>query len=159
MATGSLLAASLATETATAVITVPPPDSNPDCSGAAASQGVIWPPDHKMWPITVVGVTDPNGLPLMISVVSIYQDEPVDSLGSGNTAPDGTGIGTPTAYVRAERSGLGTGRYYIITFNVTNTVGLQCTATVQPYVPHDQGQGFNPTDTGQRWDSTSVPAE
>ena len=158
MATGSLLAASLATDTAIAITTGPPTDSSPDCSGAAASQGVIWPPDHKMWPITLVGVTDPNGLAVQISVTSIYQDEPVNALGSGNTAPDGTGVGTSTAYVRAERSGLGTGRYYYITFTATNSVGLQCTTTVTPYVPHDQGQGFTPTDTGQQYDSTVVPA-
>lgn len=160
VAFGSLLMGSLATDTATALITGPPPtgDGSPDCSGAAAMTGVIWPPDHRMVAETVVGVTDPNGLALTISVTGIQQDEPVNALGSGNTAPDGTGVGTPTAYVRAERSGPGTGRIYIISFSATNTIGGMCTGTVPVFVPHDQGQGFIPTDTGLRFDSTVVPA-
>ena len=128
----------------------------PDCSGAAASQGVIWPPDHTMVAESIVGVTDAYGLPTTIVVTGIQQDEPVEALGSGNTEPDGSGVGTATAYVRAERSGLGTGRLYFISFSATDTSGAQCTGMVQAYVPHDQGQGFTPTDTGQRYDSTQV---
>lgn len=128
----------------------------PDCSGAAASQGVIWPPNHSMVAETIVGVTDPFGLPTTISVTAIQQDEPVEVDGSGNTEPDGSGIGTPTAYVRAERAGPGTGRLYFISFSATDSTGAQCTGMVQAYVPHDQGQGFVPTDTGQRYDSTAA---
>ena len=126
----------------------------PDCSGAAASLGVIWPPNHTMVAVTVVGVTDPFGLPTTISVTGIQQDEPVEAIGSGNTEPDGSGVNTPTAYVRAERAGPGTGRLYFISFTATNTQGAQCSGVVQAFVPHDQGQGFTPVDTGQRYDST-----
>ena len=130
--------------------------SAPDCSGAAASTGVIWPPDHKMVSESIVGVTDPFNLPLTIVVTAIMQDEAVAAIGSGNTSPDGTGIGTPTAMVRAERAGPGTGRIYFISFSATNTTGGQCTGTVPVVVPHDQGQGFNPIDTGMRFDSTQT---
>ena len=128
----------------------------PDCSGAAASQGVIWPPNHAMVAETIVGVTDPYGLPTTIVITGIQQDEPVEALGSGNTEPDGSGVGTSTAYVRAERAGPGTGRIYFISFSATDSSGAQCTGMVEAYVPHDQGQGFTPTDTGQRYDSTQV---
>src|ERR1700730_1587483 len=130
--------------------------SAPDCSGAAASSGVIWPPDHKMFGVGIVGVTDPNNLPITIVVTEILQDESVAAIGSGNTSPDGTGIGTSTALVRAERAGPGTGRIYFISFSATNTTGQQCTGTVTVFVPHDQGQGFTPIDTGQRFDSTQT---
>ena len=93
--------------------------SEPDCSGAAASLGEIWPPDHKMVAITVVGVVDPYNLGITISVTGISQDEPVQVAGSGNTAPDGSGLFTPTAWVRAERAGTGTGRIYVISFTAT----------------------------------------
>lgn len=126
----------------------------PDCSGAAASQGVIWPPNHTMIAESIVGVTDPFNLPTAITITAIQQDEPVEVDGSGNTEPDGSGIGTSTAYVRAERAGPGTGRLYFISFSATDSSGAQCTGMVQAYVPHDQGQGFVPTDTGQRYDST-----
>jgi hypothetical protein len=131
--------------------------SGPDCSGAAAGLGVIWPPDHAMVAETIVGVTDAFGLPTAITVTGIQQDEPVNALGSGNTAPDGSGVGTPTANVRAERAGPGTGRLYFISFTATNNQGAQCSGMVQAFVPHDQGQGFTPIDTGLRYDSTVVP--
>jgi len=120
----------------------------PDCNGAAF-QGVIWPPDHKMVAETIVGM-DPS---LTIIIFKIQQDEPVETVGSGNTEPDGY-INSPTAYVRAERSGLGTGRMYFIWYTATDIYGQQCTGSVQVVVPHDQGQGINPVDTQQRYDST-----
>ena len=129
--------------------------SGPDCSGAAAGLGVIWPPDHKMVLETIVGVGYDAGL-LTIMVTGIQQDELVDALGSGNTAPDGWVVGTQTAYVRAERAGPGTGRLYFISFSASGKGGT-CTGMVQVFVPHDQGQGFTPIDTGQRYDSTVVP--
>jgi len=128
----------------------------PDCSGAAASLGVIWPPNHTMVTQTVVGVTDANGLPTTITVTGIQQDEPIEALGSGNTEPDGSGVGTSIAYVRAERAGPGTGRIYFISFTAVDTQGVQCSGMVQAFVPHDQGQGFTPVDTGQRYDSTAL---
>ena len=146
-------------QAAATIGTEPPPSetSAPDCSGAAASSGVIWPPNHSMVPITIMGVTDPNGLSFSIVITGIHQDEAVDATGSGNTAPDGSGVGTDTAYVRAERAGPGTGRLYFISFTATNSIGLQCSYTVQATVPHDQGQGFTPVDTTLRVDSTVVP--
>jgi hypothetical protein len=113
-----------------------------DCSGAALSQGVIWPPNHTMVPENIVGVTtDPSLMPVAITINSIYQDEPVNALGSGNTAPDGTGVNTSTAYVHAERAGPGTGRIYFITFTTMDQAGNTCgPIPLQANVPHDQGQ-------------------
>jgi len=137
-----------------------------DCSGGALSQGVIWPPDHRMVPLTIVGLTtDPALMPVTVMIISIEQDEPVNALGSGNTAPDGTIVnsGSPstpsTAYVRAERAGPGTGRIYFITFNAMDGSGNTCPApvTLQAVVPHDQAQPLPLVDTGQHWDSTLVP--
>jgi hypothetical protein len=33
----------------------------PDCSGAHAKNPVLWPPDHKLEPVEIEGVTDPDG--------------------------------------------------------------------------------------------------
>jgi len=136
----------------------PPPTL--DCTQAVASQGVIWPPNHTMVPETIMGITtDPSlgSIPITINIDSIRQDEPVNALGSGNTAPDGKVVETNTAYVRAERSGPGTGRLYFIGFTASDGMGDTCSGEVQVQVPHDQGQGFIPVDTGQRYDSTQVP--
>lgn len=126
----------------------------PDCSKAGPTIASLWPPNHKMVVVGITGVTDPNNLPVTVSITGIQQDEPVDEPGSGNTAPDGAGVGTATAQVRAERSGTGTGRIYFIAFKASDSAGGSCNATVQVYVPHDQGQGTTPVDTGQRYDST-----
>ena len=128
----------------------------PNCSGAAASEGVIWPPNHSMVAETIIGVTDPYGLPTTITITGIQQDEPVETNGSGNTEPDGSGVGTSVAYVRAERAGPGTGRIYFISFNAAVSTGAQCTGVVRVYVPHDQGQGFTPIDTAERFNSTQA---
>jgi hypothetical protein len=145
---------------ADAIVVGPPPTttgSGLDCSHAAASVGVIWPPNHTMVAVTILGVTtDPSyGMPA-IQITAIQQDELVDALGSGHTAPDGSGIGTSTAMVRAERAGPGTGRYYYISFTASDMSGATCSGMVQTYVPHDQGQGVVPVDTGLRIDSTVI---
>jgi len=155
LVTGTLL--STVALNASAIVPVTPPPTTttsppPDCRGAAASLGVIWPPDHDMVAITIVGL----GTEASVAITGIQQDEPVNVNGSGNTAPDGDGIGTSTALVRAERAGPGTGRIYFISFTATNSAG-ECSGTVQASVPHDQGQGFTPVDTGLRFDSTLVP--
>ena len=122
----------------------PPTTGSLNCEGAALSQGVIWPPDHKMVPLNIIDLpSDPNlvVMPVTVQIISIQQDEPVNALGSGNTAPDGSGVGTSTAYVRAERAGPGTGRIYFITFTAKDAGGIECTspAPLQAVVPHDQG--------------------
>ena len=158
VAAGALLAAG--TTRASTGGGYPPPAL--DCTQAVASQGVIWPPNHTMVLETIMGVTpDPSlgseYIPITYHIDSIQQDEPVNALGSGNTAPDGSVAGTDTAYVRAERSGPGTGRLFFIGFTASDLMGDTCTGVVKVQVPHDQGQGFIPTDTGQRYDSTQIP--
>ena len=129
----------------------------PVCSGAGPSQPSLWPPNHKYVSETIVGVTDPNKLALTNTISGIQQDEPVLGIGSGNTAPDATGVGTSVAQVRAERSGTANGRIYVISFGAVNTAGGQCSGIVKVGVPHDQGQGSVPIDSGYRYDSTVVP--
>lgn len=137
--------------------------SGPVCNGAA-SQGVIWPPDHSMVAETIIGVTDdPAAGAVAITITGIQQDEPVLVNGSGNTQPDGVIQNSTTqpsiAYVRAERAGPGTGRIYFISYSATDGIGNSCTGMVQVQVPHDQGQGFTPVDTGNRYDSTVVTTD
>jgi hypothetical protein len=142
----------LVTGTTMASVATSSEGGGPTCNGAAF-QGVIWPPDHKMVAETIVAM-DPS---LTITIFKIEQDEPVEMLGSGNTEPDGyINTATSTAYVRAERSGLGTGRMYFIWYTATDIYGQQCTGFVQAVVPHDQGQGSNAVDTQQRYDSTML---
>ena len=81
------------------------PNQPPDCDEANPSVATLWPPNHQWVPVTINGVTDPDGDPVAIAFTSIRQDEPVDTNGDGSFTPDGRGVGTSTAELRAERSG------------------------------------------------------
>jgi len=129
----------------------------PDCSSAYASVGTLWPPNHKFVPISVLGVTDPDGDAFVITIHSIFQDEPVDGVTDYEfTSPDGTGVGTTTASVRAERLGSpeapGDGRFYHIGFTASDSYGGTCTGSVKVTVPHDETH--RPVDGGALYDST-----
>jgi hypothetical protein len=133
-----------------------PPNQPPACGGASPSTSVLWPPDQKFVNVDVLGVIDPDGDPVTITITGIYQDEEVDARGSGNTAPDGSGVGSSTAAVRAERSGRGNGRVYHISFQADDGRGGACTGTVMVSVPHDQS-GAPAVDEGALYDSTITP--
>jgi hypothetical protein len=114
------------------------PNAPPDCSAAMASPAVLWPPNHDMVPITIVGVVDPDGDPVAVTATDVSQNEAMDEPGSGNSGPDAQ---LDPLAVRAERSGQGNGRIYTISFVADDGQGGTCTGTVQVCVPHDQGQG------------------
>jgi len=126
----------------------------PDCSGAAAGAPTLWPPNHKLVAVSVGGVTDPQGQPVSVTIDGIRQDEPVNALGDGNTCPDASGVGTSSALLRPERSGLQDGRVYHVRFTATDPDGHSCSGEVTSCVPHDQGQGATCGDQGPLYDST-----
>jgi hypothetical protein len=115
-----------------------PCNQPPVCTAAVASPSNVWPPNHRMANITVQGVTDPEGSTVNITVTAITQDESVTDSESGNTSPDGAGIGSGTAQVRAERSGNGDGRIYKISFSADDGEGGVCDGSVTVCVPLDQ---------------------
>ncbi|MBS4097428.1 MAG: hypothetical protein KGZ83_11420 [Sulfuricella sp.] len=131
------------------------PNQPPDCGKAAPSMAVLWPPNHKLATVTVRGVTDPDNNPVNIRITGITQDEPVNGLGDGDSAPDGLGIGTGQAQLRAERSGTGNGRVYAVSFTADDGQGGTCSSSVRVGVPHDQGKGAMAVDDGQIYDSTA----
>jgi hypothetical protein len=123
-----------------------PPNQPPDCSSASADPDEIWPPSHNFVPIAILGVTDPDGDPLTITVDAVFQNEPVEGDGSGLTSPDA--ILDPLE-VRAERAGTGSDRVYQIDFTADDGQGGSCTGTVIVCVPHDQaGRGCEVSSTG-----------
>ncbi|HEX7181457.1 MAG TPA: SBBP repeat-containing protein [Thermoanaerobaculia bacterium] len=120
----------------------------PDCSAATASPSIIWPPNGKLVPVSITGVTG-SGDPITLAITGITQDESW----TGKT-PDASGIGTSSAQVRASRAGKGDGRVYHLAFEATNPQGASCTGTVAVCVPHDRGRGAACGDGGALFDST-----
>ena len=108
------------------------PDTTPPAiTSASASPNTLWPPNHKMVPVTVtVAATDNSGDVPTCQIVSVSSNEPINGLGDGNTAPDWQITGTLTVNLRAERSGKGTGRTYTITVACTDGFGNTSTAAV-----------------------------
>ena len=133
-----------------------PSNNAPVCTAAYPSTEIIWPPNHKFVPVSVHGVTDSDGDPISISIDSIFQDEPVNTYGDGDTARDGRGIGLSVAEIRAERSGTkkvpGNGRVYHIGFTASDGRGATCSGTVAIGVPHNINDV--PIDGGALYDST-----
>jgi hypothetical protein len=130
-------------------------NERPDCSQAQASVATLWPPNHSLQPITVQGVTDPDGDPVTVTIVDVRQDEEADAKGDGHTCPDATGTGTSTVRVRAERSGQGDGRVYHLSFVAADGRGGTCDGEVTVCVPHDQGNGSPCVDQGPLYSSTT----
>ncbi|MCL4302756.1 MAG: tandem-95 repeat protein [Anaerolineae bacterium] len=121
-----------------------------DCSTARPYPAIIWEPNNKLKPISIKDAGDY----VTIKIVSIFQDERVGK--NKYTSPDGQGIGTSTAYIRAERDGSGNGRVYHISFTATDKHGGSCSGLVRVAVPHDQdGEvDLNAIDGGALYDST-----
>ncbi|MBS3927013.1 MAG: thrombospondin type 3 repeat-containing protein [Nitrosarchaeum sp.] len=116
-------------------------NANPVCSDVKPNITKLWPPNHKLKTVTLSGATDPDGDPITIEIISIFQDEKTNGLGDGDKSPDGFGVGTDKAQVRSERSGNGDGRVYYIGFTADDGNGGTCSGLVQlPVVPHDQSK-------------------
>jgi hypothetical protein len=61
------------------------------------------------------------------------------------------------AQVRSERSGLGNGRVYEISFIASDGMGGECQGSVTVCVPHDQsGKDCECIDDGQIYDATQI---
>jgi predicted extracellular nuclease len=126
----------------------------PSCELAQPSVAQLWSPNHKFMPISILGVTDVDDDEISVSIDSIFQDEAVNTKGSGKAGVDGRGVGTDTAEIRAERSGDGNGRFYHIAFTANDGNGGSCTNTVQVNVPNNKGKKSVSIDGGAVFDST-----
>ena len=132
-------------------VTIHIADTNdpPVCTLAQASPTFLWPPNHTMVPVSILGVTDPNNQAVTFTFTVVTQDEPVNGLGDGDTSPDAAVSGNQIL-LRAERAGTGNGRVYVVHFTATDAEGAHCSGSVKVAVPHskkdtagDNGQLFN----------------
>ena len=104
----------------------------------------------------VLGVTDPNGDTVTITITGIFQDEPVGRQKS--SSPDAI-IPHPnfnSAEIRVERDGNGDGRVYHVVFTASDGRGGSCNnGQVRiGIVPHDQSIDLDFVDGGPLYDST-----
>lgn len=119
-------------------------DTTPPTLSVVASPAALWPPNHKMVPITIsVVVEDVCDAMPVVRLVSITSDEPEDGHGDGHTAPDvqGADFGTDdrSFLLRAERQGGSDGRVYVITYEAEDGSGNTTVAQTTVTVAHDRG--------------------
>ena len=113
----------------------------PSVDLVTANPAVLWSPNHEMVGITVAvsisDVCDPN-VGSSCAIVLVESNEPQNGLGDGDTDIDWQITGPLTVDLRAERSGIGTGRLYTITAECRDASGNLATRSVQVNVPHNQ---------------------
>src|SRR5262249_35166163 len=122
-----------ATGTIHAVLWDPTVCIAPSITSVSATPNVIWPPNHKMVPVSVVADANAVCGPPVCTIVSMASDGP-----TGRSSDDTAITGSLTALVRAERSGGSLGRTYTITVECHDTAGNAATGTTIVRVPHDQ---------------------
>jgi hypothetical protein len=118
------------------------------------SPNALWPPNHRLVQISATvdasDSCDPNPA---VALVSITSNEPDDGLGDGDQPNDIQAVGggsipfgtnVRSFLLRAERSGMDTGRIYIVTYMVQDASGNQSFATAQVTVGSQTTYGARP---------------
>jgi hypothetical protein len=113
----------------------PARNAAPDCAAALATPRVLWPPDHRLVPVRISGVTDADSDPVSLSVTGVSSNEPDPGAGDGNASPDFSVDAAGRLWLRAERSGRGSGRTYIVSFTARDGRGGECQGRVEVCVP------------------------
>lgn len=126
----------------------------PSCDAAVPDVTEIWPPNGRFVPVTITGVTDPDGDAVSIVVTEVRQDEQPEFVQPGNRCGDARGIGTSEVSLAANREGSGDGRVYHLFMQASDGRGGSCQKTLTVCVPHDQGQN-SCGDQGPLFDSSS----
>ena len=136
--------------TDTVVVRVQNANDPPLASAARPTLACIWPPNHGLVQIGIVGVSDANDNATII-IDRVTQDEPTNGLGDGDTAIDAFINRDGTVLLRAERDGTGDGRVYHIHFTASDLEGSAsgsvtvCVAQQKNRVAVDGGELFDST--------------
>jgi hypothetical protein len=135
-----------------ATITVKNINDPPNISGAYADPSILWAPDHRLVPVQIKGVTDPNNN-ATIEITGVTQDEPTNGLGDGDTAIDAIiSANHDSVQLRAERSGNRDGRVYKVYFTASDFEGGS-SGWVKVMVPKSKKTDAA-IDSGGNYDST-----
>ena len=113
-------------------------DEPPRIAELRTDRAVLWPPNQKMVDVKVeYGVSDNcgDGATCRLEVTS---NEAVNGLGDGDKAPDWEILDVHTVRLRAERSGVGSGRIYSIVVICSDPFGNESRSTAKVSVPHNR---------------------
>lgn len=125
----------------------------PSCDLAYPSSSSIWPPNHKLVPVTLEGISSTQNLSTDILVYAVTQDEPINADDDGNTNPDAALMlqgNIDSVLLRAERDGEADGRVYTIYFDAANEFE-SCSGSIQVGVPLNRKS--TAVDSGEAYSS------
>jgi predicted extracellular nuclease len=102
---------------------------------------VLWPANHKYVDVSATVVVSDNFDPSpTVTLVSVTSNEPDNGEDDGNTVDDIVIVGDYEFELRAERSGVGTGRTYTITYEATDSCDNSTTGSAIVSVPLSRGK-------------------
>lgn len=112
----------------------------PIVTAPTASPSSLWPPNHSLKDVTIAYTTADNcTLPSSITcALSVASNEPINGTDDGDTTPDWVVVDAHHVKLRAERSGIGTGRVYTVTVTCNDAAGVSSSQTVTVTVPLNQ---------------------
>jgi hypothetical protein len=118
-------------------ITVTVEDVTPPEFSLSVEPNVLWPVNHKMVGIVpTFTMSDNCDESPEVMLVSITVNDSNDGIGGGHTDDD-IQIDEGNIYLRAERSGTGTGRVYMITYQAVDDSNNVAADSATVTVPHD----------------------
>jgi uncharacterized repeat protein (TIGR01451 family) len=114
-------------------------DATPPELTVELTPNLLWPPNHRLVKVTAtVTASDDSGIEPSVSLVSVESNEPDNGLGDGDTENDIVIKNDTTLKLRAERSGLGDGRIYTVTYEAVDACGNATQASAIVTVPKSQ---------------------
>ena len=114
-------------------------DAVPPTLNVSVTPNVLWPPNHQYVRVTAsVSVFDNFDPSPLLQLLSVTSNEPDNGLGDGDMPNDIVIIDDFNFDLRAERSGLGDGRIYTITYQATDSCGNSSIAYATVTVPRDR---------------------
>lgn len=117
------------------------PDKEPPKITISVTPTTLYPPDRQMVEIKVTATVSDNIDPSpSIGLISIDNNEGEGIKGDRNTSTDIEVKPNKRLFLRAERSGTGTGRIYTLTYRARDAAGNISQATAEVKVPHNKGK-------------------
>lgn len=133
-------------------------DSAPPLLSCAVGSSTLWPPNHDLRDVGFkAGAHDLcDGKPGVLDFHVTSDEQPATEPGSGGPGfcPDAIIGAGGSILLRAERSGSGNGRVYRIHGSAADSCGNVAVCAVPVNVPHDQGPGGGPVDSGQLFNAS-----
>jgi hypothetical protein len=125
-------------------------DTTPPQFAVVAEPAVLWPPNHRLVPVSATSaawdVCDPAPIVIALGASSSEPDD-APGTGDGDTLGDirAGDPGSPVSWnLRAERDGAGGGRVYRLRYEARDASGNAAAGLGVVTVPHDPGSGTEP---------------